>query len=203
MGGGTSNFILTSMNTPATSHPEFSTSSVSLTQPGRDGVTPISPRPMGRPSGYSEEVVGRLCEAIRRRGLSDAQAALSVGVSRATLGRWKRDHEELEDWLAMAREQYRDAKLAIVDEARTADGRPEWRAAIWALEKAFPEDYGRRATAAPSAPPVATRASMAGWPDETPEEWRARNLTPEMKELIRLANEEAERLDREEALGAQ
>jgi hypothetical protein len=202
MGVGTSTFLLTLMNTPATSYPASSTSSASLTPPGSDGVTSISPRPMGRPSGFSEEV-GRLCEVIRRRGLSDAQAALSVGVSRATLGRWKRDHEELEDWLAMAREQYRDAKLAIVDEAKTADGRPECRAAVWALEKAFPEDYGRRATAAPSAPTVAPRSSLSTWPDETLEEWEARNMTPEFKELVRLANEEEERLAREEALAEQ
>ena len=49
--------------------------------------------------------------------------------------------------------QYRDTKLAIVDEAKTADGRPDWRAAAWALAKAFPEDYGR--SAAPAAPGVA------------------------------------------------
>ncbi len=53
----------------------------------------------------------------------------------------------------MAREQYRDAKLAIVDEAKTADGRKDWRAAAWALAKAFPEDYGR--SAAPARPCVA------------------------------------------------
>src|SRR5688572_15091060 len=103
---------ITTMNTLATSRPD-STISSTLAGAGAGGVTPVSPRPMGRPSGYSEEVVGRLCEVIRKRGLSDAQAALAVGISRATLGRWKRDHEELEDWLAMAREQYREAKLAI------------------------------------------------------------------------------------------
>ena len=142
-----------------------------------------------------------MCEAIRRRGLSDAQAALSAGISRATLGRWKRDHEELEDWLAMAREEYRDAKLAIVDEAKTKDGRPEWRAAVWALEKAFPEDYGRRAAVAPSAPSVAPRPSLTSWPDGMLEEWQARNLTPEIREFVRQENEESERLEREEALG--
>jgi hypothetical protein len=47
----------------------------------------------------------------------------------------------------MAREQFREAKLAIVDEATTRDGRPDWRAAAWALEKAFPEDYGKPAMA--------------------------------------------------------
>jgi hypothetical protein len=48
----------------------------------------------------------------------------------------------------MAREQYRDAKLGIADEATTEDDRPDWRAAAWALAKAFPEDYGRTAGAA-------------------------------------------------------
>jgi DNA-binding XRE family transcriptional regulator len=160
---------------------------------------------MGRPSGYSEEVVARMCGVIRRRGISDAQAARTVGISRATLGRWKRDHEELEDWLAMAREQYREAKLTIVDEAKTADGRPDWKAAVWALEKAFPEDYGRGAAAARRAPaPWAAGSSSSNWPDETLEEWKARNLTPEIREFIRLANEEEEeRLAQEEALAAQ
>src|SRR3954454_13493652 len=99
----------------------------------------------------------------------------------------------------MAREQYRESKLAIVDEAKTADGRPDWRAAVWALEKAFPEDYGRRAAAVPPAQPapaaVAACSSFDFLPGETLEEWQARSLTPEIKELVRLANEEAERLD--------
>ena len=97
---------------------------------------------MGRPSMYSEETVGRLCEVIRRRGLSDGAAAREVGISPPTLSRWKRQHVDLEEWLAMAREQYRDAKLAIIDEATTPDGRPDWRAAAWALVHAFPQDYG-------------------------------------------------------------
>jgi hypothetical protein len=89
--------------------------------------------------------VGRLCEAIRRRGMSDTKAALTLGVGRSTLSGWKKEHPELEEWLAMAREQFREAKLAIVDEATMRDGRPDWRAAVWALEKAFPEDYGKPA----------------------------------------------------------
>ena len=80
-----------------------------------EAVTSVSPRPMGRPSGYSEETVGRLCEVIRRRGLSDGEAARGLGIPRQTLSRWKQEHPELEEWLAMARDQYRDAKLAIVD----------------------------------------------------------------------------------------
>ena len=93
---------------------------------------------------------------IRRRGLADAAAAQCLGMSRMTLWRWKQDHPELEEWLEMAREQYRESKLAIVDEAKTADGRPDWRAAAWALAKAFPEDYGRGAAAPRHAPPAAS-----------------------------------------------
>src|SRR4051812_45453819 len=89
-----------------------------------EAVGSVSSRPTGRPSGYSEETVGRLCAVIRRRGLSDGAAAQCLGIPRQTLSRWKQEHADLADWLAMAREQYRDTKLAIVDEARTADGRP-------------------------------------------------------------------------------
>jgi hypothetical protein len=123
-----------------------------------DAVTPVSPRPMGRPSGYSEETVGMLCEAIRRRGMSDTAAALTLGIGRSTLSGWKKEHPELEEWLAMAREQFRESKLAIVDEAKTKDGRPEWRAAIWSLEKAFPEDYGK-----PPRPRWAGAGGGMGW----------------------------------------
>jgi hypothetical protein len=148
-----------------------------------EAVTPVSPRPMGRPSGYSEETVGRLCEMIRRRGLSDGKAGLSLGISRPTLSRWKQEHAELADWLEMAREQYRDAKLALVDEAKTADGRADWRAAAWALEKAFPEDYGRRAAAA-ARPPAAEGFSPIL---QAPPEF---TVLPEMQEIVRRINEE-------------
>jgi hypothetical protein len=110
-----------------------------------EAAASVSPRPIGRPSGYSEETVGRLCEVIRRRGLSDGRAAISLGISKQTLSRWKQEHPGMEDWLAMAREQFRDTKPAIVDEVKTADGRPDWRAAVWAPANAFPEDCGRSA----------------------------------------------------------
>jgi hypothetical protein len=44
----------------------------------------------------------------------------------------------------MARGQYRESRLNIINEATTRDGRPDWRAAAWLLERIFPEDYGRR-----------------------------------------------------------
>jgi hypothetical protein len=86
-----------------------------------------------------------LWEVIHHRGMSDTAAALTLGIGRSTLSGWKKQHPELDEWLEMAREKFREAKLAIVDEAKTRDGRPDWRAAVWALEKAFPQDYGRRA----------------------------------------------------------
>jgi hypothetical protein len=139
---------------------------------------------------------------IRRRGLADVAAAATLGISKATLWRWKRDHPDLEDWLAMAREDYREAKLAIVDEAKMADGRPDWRAATWALAKAFPEDYGRNAGAARAVAAQSGRPSLAEEMAERQREmegWVQSQLTPEMKELIRQANEETEAILAQEA----
>jgi hypothetical protein len=125
-------------------------------------VTPVSPPPTGQPSGYSEATVGWLFEAIRWRGMWDTGAAVSLGIARSTLSGWKKEHPELEERLAMAREQFREAKLAIVDEATTRDGRPDWRAAAWALEKAFPEDYGKSAR-----PRRGGEAGRRGWKAST------------------------------------
>ena len=100
----------------------------------------------------------RLCEAIRRGGMSDTRASLTLGIRRSTLSGWKKEHPELDEWLAMAREQFREAKLAIVDEATTRDGRPDWRAAAWALEKVFPEDYGK-----PARPRREGKGHRMGW----------------------------------------
>ena len=129
--------MILDMQPPATSN-----------RPALKPSPPVSPRPLGRPSGYSEERVGRLCAVIRRWGLPDGEAARGLGIPRQTLSRWKQAHLELGHWLAMARERDRDAKLAIVDEAKTADGRPDSRASAWALAKALPEDYGRSGAAA-------------------------------------------------------
>ena len=96
--------------------------------------------------------------AIRRCGMSDTAAASTLGIGRATLSGWKKEHPELEEWLAMAREQFREAKLAIVDAATTRDGRPDWKAAVWALEKAFPEDYGK-----PARPRREAEGERIGW----------------------------------------
>jgi hypothetical protein len=91
---------------------------------------------------------------MHQRGQSDKKAGLSHAISWRTLLRRRPLHRELEDWRATAREQYRDAKLAIVDEARTADGRPEPDAAAWSLANGFPVDYGRAAAKACQAPPA-------------------------------------------------
>src|SRR3954464_12963658 len=136
------------MDSPSSSTPLVST----LVPTPAAGAALGAARPhsmVGRPCGYSEETAGRLCEVIRRRGMSDTAAAGVLGIPKQTLGRWMYQHPELKEWLGMAREQYREAKLGIVDEAKTGDGRPDWHAAAWALQKAFPADYGRAASKAP------------------------------------------------------
>jgi hypothetical protein len=104
--------MILGMHTPATSNSS-----------GTEVVTSVSSRPLGQPSGYSEETVGRLCVVIRRRVLSDGEAARGLGIPRQTLSRLKQEHPEPEEWLAIARKQLPEAMLAFVNEAKTADGR--------------------------------------------------------------------------------
>ncbi len=106
--------------------------------------TSTETRGPGRPKLYSEAAVERLCEIIRRLGLADSPAAVRAGLSASTLFRWKAEHDGLADRLSCAREEFRERQLAIIFQAATRDGRPDWRAAAWLLERVFPEDYSRR-----------------------------------------------------------
>src|SRR4051812_41250105 len=82
----------------------------------------------GRPTACTNEAVQALCDVIRAKGLTDTSAALRIGIAASTLTDWKRKHPDLAIWLGRAREEFREAKLGIIDEATTSDGRADWRA---------------------------------------------------------------------------
>src|SRR5437016_4776600 len=107
--------------------------------------TRLPTRRRGRPTSYTDETIDLICHFIREEGLSDSAAAAAAAVSPATLGRWKREHEELEIELSLARGEFRSAQLNIIKRAAQAGGQRGWRAAAWLLERIFPEDYSPKA----------------------------------------------------------
>src|SRR5215207_5426679 len=134
-----------------TSHPAVS--AVSAAQQSTNPVIQSSSakRP-GRPTLFTEQLLNLLCSFILDYGMSDSAAASRAGIAPSTLSRWKDEHDGLEEALAQAREQFRIEQLEEIKNATTKDGRRDWRAAAWLLEKVFPEDYGRRAKPTPPPP---------------------------------------------------
>ncbi len=114
-------------------------------EPGTRNQKPETniPRRRGRPTSFTDETVDLICHFIREEGLSVSAAAARANIGVATISRWRERHPELVDDLACAREEFRAAKLAIIRHATMHDGRPDWRAAAWELERRFPEDYAR------------------------------------------------------------
>src|SRR5215218_5664538 len=100
-------------------------------------------RTAGRPTTYSKEALQYLCNIITERGLSDSAAAGEAKISTSSLGRWKKQHEEVRLALLEAREGFRAIQLDQILEA--SRGPRGWRAAAWLLERVFPEDYSPRA----------------------------------------------------------
>jgi hypothetical protein len=55
-----------------------------------------------------------LCAVIRETGASDSASAARVGVHPSTVSRWKRDCPDVAIVLRAAREDFRDAHLAVI-----------------------------------------------------------------------------------------
>ena len=87
-----------------------------------------------------------LCAVIRETGASDSGAAARVGIHPSTVSRWKRDYPDFAIVLRSAREDFRQAQLAIIFQEAQAGRATSWRAAAWVLERIFPEDYAPRAS---------------------------------------------------------
>jgi hypothetical protein len=90
-------------------------------------------------------MVDALCAVIRETGVSDSGAAAQVSLHPSTVSRWKKENPDLAILLRSAREEFRDAQLAIIMAKANAGEATSWRAAAWLLERIFPEDYAPRA----------------------------------------------------------
>lgn len=148
---------------PQSVHPQPAPPKSAQSESAPPPTAPVeaAPRKVGRPSRFEEKTVAQLLEAVRRDGISDTAAARRQGISSSALSRWKQEDPILGPLLESAREEFREAQLAILREAMTAPGRSGWRAAAWLLERVFPGDYGKRSPmcAAPSEHPVASPAA--------------------------------------------
>ena len=127
---------------------------------GAPQSSPVTPKNKGgRPRLFDKVIIDSITGVIIRTGCSDSAAALFNNIGVSTLSRWKKEHPGITIKFGAAREYYRQAKLAMINDATHPDGRPDWRAAAWALEKAFPQDYGKR-----------SRRQTFGEPDPEPDE---------------------------------
>src|SRR5687768_16963722 len=83
------------------------------------------------------ETVASMCAAIRESGLSDRSAAALAGVSSAALARWRLEDAEFGAQLDAAREEFAEARLQVIREARNADGSLDRHAQAWLLKMGY------------------------------------------------------------------
>jgi hypothetical protein len=94
------------------------------------------PRPVGRPTKYSAELVETLCGALAD-GMPIKGACIVAGISATTLGEWREKYPELETRLTEAREFARQKALQAIKNA----GERDWRAHAEWLKLSYPSDY--------------------------------------------------------------
>src|SRR4051812_13679231 len=99
----------------------------------------------GRPTQLTARMADALCDVIRRTGASDSAAAAGMCLHPSTVSRWKKANPDFAILLRNARECFRAAQLAIIEDMANSGKASGWRAAAWLLERIFPEDYSPRA----------------------------------------------------------
>ena len=140
-------------------------------------------RPVGRPSLYRREYCDRVIE-MGKQGYSMASMASLLDVDKATIIRWRDEHEEFRTALskAMIHAQH---WWEIVGVNGMMDGGGKFNALVWkvSMQARFRDDYTERKVQEVSGP--------GGGPIETKTEQRvkldAEKLTPEQRDALRAA----------------
>ncbi len=109
-----------------------------------------SKAPAGRPEIGDATTLNRVCNAIRKHGLSDEAAALLAGITRDQLDAGRRQAPDCTYKLAKARAEFRRAILNKIREGASKDAKLDWRAFVWLWENAS----GDQVTASDSAAPL-------------------------------------------------
>jgi hypothetical protein len=84
-----------------------------------------------RPSLRTPETAEKICAVIRENGLPDRAAAALAGLGSAALERWRQDDAGFASRLDAAREEFCNARLREIREARNPDGTLNQQAQAW------------------------------------------------------------------------
>ncbi len=107
----------------------------------------------GRPIRFSPERAARVLEAIRR-GLTYKLAASYAGISYSTLNRWRIAGDkainegienEMSEFWRLLHEANGEAAYELVDHITASAVSGNAKAAMWILERRFPQEYGKNA----------------------------------------------------------
>lgn len=98
---------------------------------------------MGRPTSCTPEITTKICDYLKQ-GLSKDDAAVMVGIHRATLYDWQKKHPDFLDAVEKAITEFKLANLKVIQQAakpKTFGGGGSWQASAWMLERKFQNEY--------------------------------------------------------------
>jgi hypothetical protein len=90
-----------------------------------------------QPAQRTPETLDKICATIRETGLSDNAAAALAGVTSSQFASWRREDPEFARRLEAAREEFRNALLEQIRQARNADGSLNQQAQAWLRKNGY------------------------------------------------------------------
>ncbi|MDD2496476.1 MAG: helix-turn-helix domain containing protein [Tissierellia bacterium] len=88
---------------------------------------------------YSEELLNKICDLIKK-GLSNKDAAICMGISESTFYQWQIEKPEFSESLKKAE---MERKLFLITKIFDASNK-SWQAAAWYLERTYPDEFGKQ-----------------------------------------------------------
>ena len=106
------------------------------------------PKPVGRPSKFTDDVRTAIIDSIEAGATYD-QAAQCAGIAPSTLFDWKAKGEageaDFSDFLEQLKTAEAKGDLELLKRIRYASTDPKlWTAAAWILERRHPETWGKQ-----------------------------------------------------------
>lgn len=103
----------------------------------------ITPNPIGRPTTYDPKYCAMLISHCEQ-GLSIETFAASIDKHRSVINRWTTEHEDFKEAFELAKDKHRlFYEKIIAKSALCGDELGGAKSAMWMLERAHREHYGR------------------------------------------------------------